>query len=40
MVLLKPHGWMIPPWCHLLIENVLDIVGSIGSVMAGTLKGF
>jgi len=40
MLLLEPHRWMLSLGGHLLIENVLDIVGAPGPVVTGTLEGF
>ena len=39
MLLLAPYGGMLSVRGHLLIENILDVVGPIGAVLAGALQG-
>jgi hypothetical protein len=40
VVLVKPNRRMLTLRGHLLIENVLDIVGAVSLVLAGALEGF
>jgi len=39
MGMLEPDGRMLPLGCHLLVENVLDIVGAKGLMQGGPLHG-
>ena len=39
MLLLAPYGGMLSVRGHLLLENILDVVGPIGAVLAGALQG-